>query len=155
MGWSPRCYIPSYVKIGPPVLEKKIFEGFLPYMGVAAILVMWPKFGFDWPSGFGEEDVWNCERRTDGRRTPDHGYPISSPMSLWLRWAKNQAFSAPYLLWEVWWLSGRLPEREVRGKKPTTAMLCSWARHLTPRKYMFKLPRESLLKWLKHCWLGH
>ena len=23
-----------------PVLEKKIFEGFLPYMGVAAILVM-------------------------------------------------------------------------------------------------------------------
>ena len=24
----------------PPVLEKKIFEGFLPYMGVAAILVM-------------------------------------------------------------------------------------------------------------------
>ena len=24
----------------PPVLEKKIFEGFLPYMGIAAILVM-------------------------------------------------------------------------------------------------------------------
>ena len=40
MGWSPRCYIPSFVKIGPSVLEKKIFEGFLPYMGVAAILVM-------------------------------------------------------------------------------------------------------------------
>ena len=40
IGWSPRCYIPSFVKIGPPVLEKKIFEGFLPYMGLAAILVM-------------------------------------------------------------------------------------------------------------------
>ena len=39
MGWSPRCYIPSFVKISPPVPEK-IFEGFLPYMGVAAILVM-------------------------------------------------------------------------------------------------------------------
>ena len=26
----------------------------------------------------------------DGRTTTtDHGYPISSPMSLWLRWAKN------------------------------------------------------------------
>ena len=25
-----------------PVLEEKIFEGFLPYMGVVAILVMWP-----------------------------------------------------------------------------------------------------------------
>ena len=33
------CYISSFVKIGPPVPEK-IFEGFLPYIGVAAILVM-------------------------------------------------------------------------------------------------------------------
>ena len=33
-------YIPSFVEIDPPVPEKKIFEGFLPYMGVAAILVM-------------------------------------------------------------------------------------------------------------------
>ena len=31
--------MPSFVEIGPPVLEK-IFEGFLPYMGMAAILVM-------------------------------------------------------------------------------------------------------------------
>ena len=42
MDRSPRCYIPSFVKIGLPVLEKKIFEGFLPYMGTAAILVMGP-----------------------------------------------------------------------------------------------------------------
>ena len=28
---------------GPLVLEKKIFEGFLPYIGVVAILVMWPR----------------------------------------------------------------------------------------------------------------
>ena len=27
-------------EISPPVLEKKIFEGFLPYICVAAILVM-------------------------------------------------------------------------------------------------------------------
>ena len=40
MGWSPRCDIPSFVVIGQPVPEKKNFEGFLPYMGVAAILVM-------------------------------------------------------------------------------------------------------------------
>ena len=40
MGWSPRCYIPSFVEIGPSVPEKKIFKGFLPYMGMAAILVM-------------------------------------------------------------------------------------------------------------------
>ena len=33
VGWSPKCYIPSFVEIGPPVPEKKIFEGFLPSMG--------------------------------------------------------------------------------------------------------------------------
>ena len=42
MGPSPQCYIPSHKVIGPLVLEK-IFEGFLPYMGVAAILVMSPR----------------------------------------------------------------------------------------------------------------
>ena len=42
MGWSPGCYIPSFLEIGLPIPEKKIFEGFLPYMGVAAILVMSP-----------------------------------------------------------------------------------------------------------------
>ena len=42
MGLSPRYYIPSFVEIGPPVPEKKIFEGFLPYIGMAAILVMQP-----------------------------------------------------------------------------------------------------------------
>ena len=42
MGWSPQCYIPSFVEISLTVQEKKIFKGFLPYMGMAAILVMWP-----------------------------------------------------------------------------------------------------------------
>ena len=32
MGWRPQCYIPSFVEIGPPVPEKKIFEGFLPFI---------------------------------------------------------------------------------------------------------------------------
>ena len=31
MSWSHRCYIPSFVEIGLLILEKKIFEGFLPY----------------------------------------------------------------------------------------------------------------------------
>ena len=30
----------SFVEIGPPGPVKKIFEGFLPYMGMVAILVM-------------------------------------------------------------------------------------------------------------------
>ena len=40
MGWSPRCYIPSFVEIGLLVLEKKIFKGCLQYVGMEAILVM-------------------------------------------------------------------------------------------------------------------
>ena len=28
MGWSPGCYIPSFVEIGPPVPEKNILKGF-------------------------------------------------------------------------------------------------------------------------------
>ena len=35
-----RYFMPSFIEIGPPVPEKKIFEGFLLYMGMAAILVM-------------------------------------------------------------------------------------------------------------------
>ena len=91
LGPSPQCCIPSPKVIGPLVPEKKIFKWFLPYiyiyMGVAAILVMWPrpwtnfrspiplrlhmKFGFDWPSGFGEEDVWKWWTTTD--RWTDNG----------------------------------------------------------------------------------
>ena len=33
MGWRPQCYIPSFVEIGLPVPENKIFEEFLLYMG--------------------------------------------------------------------------------------------------------------------------
>ena len=42
MGWSPQCYIPSYVEFGPSVVDKNIFDLFLPYRVVAAILVMCP-----------------------------------------------------------------------------------------------------------------
>ena len=40
--WSPRCYIPSFLEIGLPVPEKKIYKGFLPYVGMASILVIGP-----------------------------------------------------------------------------------------------------------------
>ena len=33
MGWRSRCYIPSFMKISQPVLEKKIFEGFFTIYG--------------------------------------------------------------------------------------------------------------------------
>ena len=72
LGSCPQCYIPSPITIGPLVPEK-IFKGFLPYMGMVAILVIWPrwgktnfpspyrlrihmKFGFYWPSGLWVED---------------------------------------------------------------------------------------------------
>ena len=37
---SHQCYIPSFVEISPLVLEKKIFDAYLPYMDVVAILVI-------------------------------------------------------------------------------------------------------------------
>ena len=37
----------------------------------------------------------------------------------------------------------RTPEREVRGSKPTAAVLCPWARHFTPRKYWL-LTQEAM-----------
>ena len=63
MGRSPRCYIPSFVKISLPVLVK-IFERFFTIYGHGPVTQM-PlnprrlhiKFGFDWPSGFRGEDV--------------------------------------------------------------------------------------------------
>ena len=42
MDWSLQCNITSFVDIGPLVREKKPFDRFLPYRGVAAILVMRP-----------------------------------------------------------------------------------------------------------------
>ena len=73
MGWSPGCYIPSFMKIGPLVLEKKIFKGFyhiwawrpswscdldhLYKLGSPFPRRLHIKFGFDWPSGFGGEDI--------------------------------------------------------------------------------------------------
>ena len=33
MGWSPQCYIPSFVEIGPLVPEKKIFDFFFTIYG--------------------------------------------------------------------------------------------------------------------------
>ena len=58
MGWSPRCYIPSFVEIDLQVLEKKIFEGFLPYMGVAASIML-INFHFLVPASFIQNLVQN------------------------------------------------------------------------------------------------
>ena len=66
------------------------FLRFLPYMGMAAILVIWPgsfgqnfrspipwrlhmKFNFDWPSSFWGEMFKECGRRMDRRRKTE-GY---------------------------------------------------------------------------------
>ena len=75
IGWSPRCYIPSFVEIGPPrpVPEENFLKVFTIYgRGGHIGHVTWTictnfgspfrrrlniKFGFDWPSGFGGEDV--------------------------------------------------------------------------------------------------
>ena len=53
--------MPSFVEIGQPVLEKKIFERFLPYMGMALI-----------GQSVSEEKIFeNGGRRTTDGRTTD------------------------------------------------------------------------------------
>ena len=67
--------MPSFIEIGPPVSEKKIFEGvfFTIYgygghlghvtwivyihVGYPFLLMLHIKFGFDWPSGFRGDDI--------------------------------------------------------------------------------------------------
>ena len=44
----------------------------------------------------------------------------------------------------------RTPEREVRGSKPTAAVLCPWARHFTPRKYW--LITQEAVAPSRHDW---
>ena len=42
------------------------------------------------------------------------------------------------------------PEREVQGSRPTSAVLCPWARHFTPRKYW--LITQEAMAPSRHDW---
>ena len=44
----------------------------------------------------------------------------------------------------------RTAEREVRGSRPTAAVLCPWARHFTPRKYW--LITQEAMAPSRHDW---
>ena len=44
----------------------------------------------------------------------------------------------------------RTPERVFGGSKPTTAVLCPWARHFTPRKYW--LITQEAVAPSRHDW---
>ena len=44
----------------------------------------------------------------------------------------------------------RTTEREVRGSRPTAAVLCPWARHFTPRKYW--LITQEAMAPSRHDW---
>ena len=56
MGRSPQYYIPSFVEIGQPVPEKKIFEGVLPYRHDGHLghmtSILFTNFHFLVPEGF-------------------------------------------------------------------------------------------------------
>ena len=61
MGWSPRCYILSFVGIGLPVPEK-IFEGFLTIYGLGGHLghvtsIMSSDFHFLVPESFHKKKI--------------------------------------------------------------------------------------------------
>ena len=54
--------------------------------------------------------------------------------------------------WGARWLSGRVSDSgaEVRGSRPTAAVLCPWARHFTPRKYW--LITQEAMAPSRHDW---
>ena len=91
-------YLPSLVEISP-VPGKKIFEGFSPYMGDSGAhlghVTQMPRTNFRSPYSrmlhinlalIGQSVLEKIiEILDDDGRTPEHGYTISSPVSLWLR----------------------------------------------------------------------
>ena len=61
--------------------------------------------------------------------------------------AMHPNFGESFHLYEV---ECRTPEREVRGSRPTVAVLCPWARHFTPRKYW--LITQEAMAPSRHDW---
>ena len=61
--WSPKA-------ISLLVPEKNIFKGFLSYMGMAAILVMWPNILVMWPNTFAQNSF---------------SHPKESPYEIWVQ----------------------------------------------------------------------
>ena len=73
-----------------------------------------------------------------------HGYItyIIQVLSPWLYYLAHSS--------SVCMVMCRTPEREVRGSRPTAAVLCPWARHFTPRKYW--LITQEAMAPSRHDW---
>ena len=103
-------FVPSLVEIRPVVLEMKIVRSCQFIFIISQLSPLWKKrgplfvknfdslfpeilcamFGWNWPSGTGEEDEkWKVYRQTDGQI--DHGLQVirKAHLSFQLRWASN------------------------------------------------------------------
>ena len=79
MGPRPQCYIPSTRSVALWFWRRRFLKGYIHLGHVTQTqrtnfrspipLRLHMKFGFDWPSGFGEEDLWKWW--TDNGRTDD------------------------------------------------------------------------------------
>ena len=85
-------------------------------------------------------------------------YLLSTQRRLWSDWVDAQADLSLHSVHNHF-LAGerggsvvecRTPEREVRGSRPTAAVLCPWARHFTPRKYW--LITQEAMAPSRHDW---
>ena len=86
------------------------------------------KFGYDWPTGCRDIQVWKClqtdrhtDRHTDRRRLD--WYTISSPLSLRLRWAKKNSgyfFDDCYEM-KSWTLLGQATGKRAPGQNQLEA----------------------------------
>ena len=112
------------------------FLRFLPYMGMAAMLVMWPR-SFEqlfFPKGPGG-CIWNLvaigpvvsekksfeivdgRRTDDGRRTTEPAYTISSPAAFGSGELKKM-----HILWKILWMSWQAQIPKIKLSKYYTEM---------------------------------
>ena len=75
---------------------------------------------------------------------PPCPYMVKTLKNLLLRYQKTDGESGGSVV------ECRTPEREVRGSRPTAAVLCPWARHFTRRKYW--LISQEAMAPSRHDW---
>ena len=121
--------------------------------------MLYVKFGKNGLHGFRGDVVWKFWR-TDGRRTP--AYTISSPMSLWFRWANKNSYEmcivdlfslivkipVLFIVVGMWPALSRLPIRSTElGTNATSCHdMFTYLHHSIPVLFTFIVMRRVLFR---------
>ena len=130
-GWRHR--FPHYKSMEAKTTEKRWWHHFPCYISMGGFLLPWkPEFWSNLPQNLMQPFP----------HPSDATHKIWSRLANWLhRYSGERGGSV---------VECRTPEREVRGSRPTAAVLCPWARHFTPRKYW--LITQEAMAPSRHVW---